>query len=58
MRCRFNQYMQTMDLYWQMKLLLGQAILYPHETCMDIIHSLENLHKNLKDLDWRMEKIE
>lgn len=57
-RSLFNKYMQTMDIYWKMKFLLAQTRLDHYENHIDILHSLEHLHRDLRDLDQGIEKIE
>lgn len=47
-----------MDLYWQINLLLGRTLLDRHEHQTNVLHSLEYLHRHLRDLDQHMERIE
>lgn len=58
MRGQCNQYMQTVDLYWKMKILSRRMILDHHESHLDALQSLEQLHKHLRNLDHKMEQIE
>lgn len=54
-RSRGNEYMQTINLYWQMKFLLGRALLDNREARRDLLQMLDHMHGHLRHYDCRLE---
>lgn len=50
--------MYTMDLYWKMKFLLGKTILDICESRLDLLQSLNHLHKHMRDYNNSLERID
>lgn len=53
-RTRETKYNKTVDLYWQMKTMMGKVLVEKNESYNEILIQLDDMQLQIKEVDYKV----